>query len=55
VKFGPPVEVGLRASYRVPVSKDEAVFIQQRSQAVGLDNLTTLSLTYGETLDPKCG
>jgi hypothetical protein len=49
------MEVGLRASYKVSVGKDEGVFIQQRSHAVGLGNLTTLSLTQGETLDPKCG
>jgi hypothetical protein len=38
------MKVGLRASYTVPVGKDEGVFIQRRSQAVGLGNLTTLSL-----------
>jgi hypothetical protein len=38
-----------------PVGKDEDVFIQQRSQEVGLGNLTTLSLTHGETLYPKYG
>jgi hypothetical protein len=49
------MEVGLSVSYTFSVSKDEGVFIQQRSHAVGLGNLTTLSLTQGETLDPKCG
>jgi hypothetical protein len=54
VKYGPPLEVGLHASYTVPVENDEGVFIQQRSQEVGLENLATLSLIHGETLDPKC-
>jgi hypothetical protein len=48
------MEVGLRASYTIPVGKYVGVFIQQRSQTVGFGNLTTLSLTHGETLDQKC-
>jgi hypothetical protein len=55
VKYGPPLEVGLHASYTVPVGKDEGVFIQQRSQEVRLENLSTLYLIHGGTLDPKCG
>ena len=55
MKSGLPMKVGLHASYIVFVGKDEGVFIQQRSHAVGLGNLTTLSLTQGETLDPTCG
>jgi hypothetical protein len=55
VKSSPPLEVGMRVNYTVPVGKDEGVFIKQRSQVVGLGNITTLSLTHGETLDPKCG
>jgi hypothetical protein len=55
VKSSPQLEVGLRASYTVPVEKDEGLFIQQMSHVAGLGNLTTLSLTHGETLDPKYG